>query len=464
LNKEQISQNQQAYPTVQAPYAYMQPMDDEINLVDLWVTLAKYKSIFLKVAIGLLVIGVFLIYFMHKDSYEVVSTVQIGGYISAMGEERPIEVPESLISKVTDAIEPSFTNQWIKKEKYEKQVKTDVSNPKSSSIILIKNKVSEDELALFIAYQKQLALVILKDHDGIIQSLQAGLLSNLAIANLKLNELENPLFLKIALKGIEIKVDAEKIKLKKLQDKEFFGIKKNQFKNKIITAKQTLNLIKGKAGVINKKLANLDESKKIIKKNIDELQQLIIAAHKNKKKSLSKATELSAMSLLLIDNEIQQNQNRLLTLEERYYVDIENERSTLNEAMQSNKAQQISQRNKMAILDEQFQELLLDNELKVAQQQLTIDKVLLSIDKKKFQTKNMIAQQKQKLNKLQTQLDNYNKTRVVSEGVVSQKSVGLSKKLLLILLMFISGFVGFMAVLIALFKDKLKQRQLELGE
>lgn len=458
-----VSHNQGNQATMVQPYYMQAPYeDDEINLVDLWVTLSAYKRQFFTVFFIVFAIGAVYSLFAFKENYELTTAIQIGTYQTGGGEVA-IESPESLLSKITNSIEPVFTKKWKMGHEYEKNIKTSIANPKASNVIVIKNKMPIDQVTIFDDYQLKLSEAVIDDHKKIIVALQAKLFSDLAIAKLKLNELENPLFLKIKMKALEINLDAEKIKLQKLQDPQFFGIKKNQFKNKIITAKHILDLAVGKSGVIEKKLLNLNETKKIIKKNIDELSSLIKVAHKNKKRALKKATELNAMSLLLIDNEIQQNQNRLLTLEERYYVGIENERSDLQEKLESSEVAQIDQQNAIAILDEKYKEMILNNTLNIAQQKLAIDKINLSIQRTKFNTQLEVKKHKQSIAEMQTKLDNYNQTRIVANPSVSQNTVGLSKKILLVLFIFISGFIAFIVILVLIFLDKIKQRKFELA-
>jgi len=400
MNDSSKSSNEQQQPLIQPYYAQAPYEEDEINLVDLWVVLSSYKVRFFKTFIVVALLAACYVSFFHKTSFEMTTTIQIGTYTSTTGEIA-IETPEALLSKVLNSIEPIYTNQWKLEKSYEKIVKTNITNPKGSNIIVIKNKVTSEEIELFDDFQLQLAEKVVLDHQNIIVSLQANLLSDLEIKKLKLAELENPLFLKIKLKAIEIALDAEKIKLKKLEDVQFFGIKKNQFKNSIVAANSALDLTLGQAEVIKTKLINLDKIKKIIKNNMDELQELIAVSNKNKIKSFSKATEQNAMSLLLIDNEIQQNQNRLTALEERYVVELENERSEIKENLKSNSIKQINQKNKINILNDQYEEMILNNTLQIAQQKLEIDKIVLNLDQTKFNTANSIAKQKQSVNELE---------------------------------------------------------------
>lgn len=447
----------------QVPYYAYPENDDDINLVDVWLAFVGYKILFLKVFLAILILGIVLAVFVFKEKYSLISTIQIGT-IEQDNKSIPIELPESLLSKINNSIVPLYYQNWKLENDYKKSFETAASNAKGSNIILISNKVREHEVSLFANYQETLSKLIIDDHQRIINSLKAGLNSNLEIARLKLKELENPVTLNIKLKTKQLLLDAEKIKLKKLSDEKFFGIKKKEFQNRVLGGQHKLNLMKGTAKVLENKLKRLDETKNILFKNIDELKQQINLAHINKKKALEGATELSAMSLLLIDNEIQQNQNHLLALEERYFVSIENEKTSLQDQINANKLEQIDLQNNNVVLQQKYEELLLDNKLQLEQQQLTIDKGELDLDKIKFNNLNAISLQKQNIKEVQTKLDNYNETRVVSAPIASLKPVGLTRKTLILLFVFLAGFAGFAVVLMAIFSDKVKERKLELSK
>lgn len=317
---------------VMMPSYYMQKQyeEDDINLVDLWIVLLKYKMLFFCAFFAFLVAGALFVWGGDQKRYELTSTIQVGT-IQVGSDDMgitgvPIESPESLLSKISNAIEPFYTAEWKDKHKYSGGTKIDVSNPKGSNIIILKNKVEPNDVELLTKYQQGLLQEILKDHDEIVKGLQAPLRSELGIAALKLTELENPLFLTINLKELEIKADAEKFKLKKLQGKNFSS-----------------------------------------------------------------------------------------------------------------------------------------NELEIEQQQLVVDSAVLNVEKKRFDIVNAIALQQKRVEVLQTRLDSYNKTRVLSAPILSEKPAGLSHKVVMVLVVLMAGFLSFLLMLIVIFSDKVKQRKLELA-
>ena len=65
------------------------------------------------------------------------------------------------------------------------------------------------------------------------------------------------------------------------------------------------------------------------------------------------------------------------------------------------------------------------------------------------------------LEQLKTKLKLVDKTRVLQQGAVSLKPVGLTRNLLILLVIFVAVCIAFMSMLLALFRDKVKQRLAE---
>lgn len=435
--------------------------DDEINLVDIWITLVKFRKVFFLVFSAIMLLGLLSALTVFQEKKSLVTVVQIGTY-SQEEKTLPLESPESLLSKINSAIIPEYTNLWMTEKGIDQAFETLASNPKGSEIITITNKVKENEVALFTDYQKKVAGVIIEDHRRLINSFQAKLTSGLELAQIKLKKLENPLELGIKLKSSQIKLEEEQDKLRRLQDDNFFGIKKTEFKNQILAADHELELLKKEGVNLQLQVQRIEENKKIIAKNIGELSQQIKEDRESRKAAQKEVTELSAMSLLMLGNESQQNHNRLLSLEERYYVTLENDKAAVLTKLDANRLGQIDVEKRINILKQKYDQMLVDNQLQVEQQNLVVEKAKLDVEQIKFNHQNAIAQQKQNIREIQIRLDNYNETRIVSPPVASLESSGLTRKALLILVVFMAIFSGFFAMLVAMFADRVRQRRLEL--
>ncbi len=111
-----------------------------------------------------------------------------------------------------------------------------------------------------------------------------------------------------------------------------------------------------------------------------------------------------------------------------------------------------------SLLNIRFQDVLLNN--KIQQDELAQLLASLKLKMNNIQREHQIEidQQQRLVESLQSKLDNFNRTRVVTEPVSSLAPQGMTKKLLIVLVIFLAAFTGFAAMLVAMFRDKVKQR------
>jgi hypothetical protein len=317
---------------------------------------------------------------------------------------------------------------------------------------------------LFSGFQQKVAEQIVEDHRRLMNSFQAKLISGLELAQLKLKKLENPLQLSIKLKASQIHLESEQDKLKRLQDESFFGIKKDEFKNQITSSEHELELLKKTGVKLQQQVDRIAENKQIISRNLTELTQQIKEDREARKAAQKEVTQLSAMSLLMLSNESQQNHNRLLTLEERYYVTLENEKAAVLSKIDANRLAIVDIEKRINVLKQKYNKMLIENNLQIDQQKLVVEKAKLDVEQIKFTHENDIASQRQSIKEIKTMLDNYNETRIVSPPVPSLGSSGMTRKTLILLIVFLAAFAGFVAMLVSMFADKVHQRELELSK
>jgi len=113
------------------------------------------------------------------------------------------------------------------------------------------------------------------------------------------------------------------------------------------------------------------------------------------------------------------------------------------------------------VLKARYEEILLDNKIKQDQQSQAIEASRLKMDDVRRAHQLKVEQQQRAVEAVRGKLKSFNISRVVSDPVRSVKPAGLSRKLLLVLVVFLAGFLAFMAVLLALFRDQVRERELE---
>jgi uncharacterized protein involved in exopolysaccharide biosynthesis len=87
-----------------------------------------------------------------------------------------------------------------------------------------------------------------------------------------------------------------------------------------------------------------------------------------------------------------------------------------------------------------------------------VDEIKVKLEKIKLEHEQSIAMQEQKVYELKTRLDNFNETRAVSTAVQSLKPEGVSRFKLGFIAILVAGLAAVVAVFLAIFRDKVKER------
>ncbi len=353
---------QPIYPQyIQAPY-----VEDEINLVDVWVALIQYRKIFFGVFIALLSLGVVFAVFGFNERYMLNSAVEIG-VVGNGGSVRKLESTESIISKLSNVLVPKITAQYMVQHPELGAFDTVISTAKGSEIVLIQNKVKEAQIPLFISYQSLLADELIKDHDQKISFYQSDLKAKLSQATDKLKQLKSPEDLSSKLEKVILLQKSNESKLAH-------------------TIKSFKLIEQGGTGLI---LTTLN----------DDQRKLFITGGK-----LNQSLLNIRYQDVLLSNRIQQDE--------------------LTASIESSKAK--------------IKDIRREHQIEIDQQQRLVDSI-------------------------QFKLDSNNRTRVVTQPVPSLGPQGMTRNKLIILAVFVAAFAGFAAMLLAMFRDKVRQRLEEIA-
>jgi len=185
--------NEQARDLEVMPLQYVTgyAAEDEISLVDLWITLARFKKVFL-VSLSLLVaIGLVLVALLLAEKYSMSSIIEPGRIMQ--GDTRvPVETPTALVNRLNTSILPEVTRQYADKHGLP-LFKTSVANPKGTNLVIIKNTVDENSRSVIADFQREVVSRITGEHQkqGVLAA--KVLQQQLAQERKLLSELTNPL-------------------------------------------------------------------------------------------------------------------------------------------------------------------------------------------------------------------------------------------------------------------------------
>lgn len=444
-------QNQQ--PTPPGNPVYISP-EDEISLIDLWLIIARRKKIFWGVFGFFMAAG--LIFALTKTKqYEVTTVIEIGATVQD-GKLTPLKTPNSVKVKLEHALIPKILNAGNADGKHTAITTTVLKN---SNIILLKSKATDDKVNKTAETHAEIVSALTNVHDRILRLYRQKIAAGLFRAKSELELLKDQRSTNAQRKTIESQLKKASIKLAQLQDTTIQKHKRKSFEVQLENEKNRLESLKSKEMVLYSKSERVNTSSKLLKGQIEDLKHHISEAIQQKKRSIKDTKEAAqAMALLMIDNEIQQNRNRLSTLEERLYVGIENQRSDLTRNIEENLRQQ---KHQISLIDQKQQNIgryLRENTLAQENQVSGIAQIRAKLDKFEIDQKQKIQIKTEQVNELNNRLSNLIETKAITPPLRSQNPVGTSGKLILTLSGILGIMLGLFSTFIAEFLSKARTR------
>lgn len=265
--------------------------DDEISLVELFHVLVKRRQTILSVFLAVFIGGVVFSLLMPAQ-YRYTTTIEIGTVLEN-GKTMLIDQPGTLRAKINEAYIPYVLERLAQEQAEGYRIAARI--PKDSEVIVLESKAPETKGVTIINLQKQVVDHVKRNHQRVFDIIK---------------------------KEINVELDKSKNKLSALQDR-----------HKVLIAD----------------LERLDHASKLLTDQIKNLKALVADAIGYRKKARTQTgDETRAMTLLMIDNEIQQNNLRLAALEERFYIDLPREKDSLNNKVSYNLREQQEQAAEIA--------------------------------------------------------------------------------------------------------------------
>ena len=270
--------------------------DDEISLIDLWGVLVRRKKVVGGV-FALCLAGAVAAALIKSDKYLYSTSLEIGTVLDE-GKQMPIDSPNTLSSKIREGYIPAVLNEYAKTAEDAKEIEITVRVPKSSDIVVIEAKGKEKKGDTLKRLEREVVDLVKQDHGRIIDVTKKDILAQMIKLKRQHDELQ----------------DQEKVLLKDMER------------------------IKVTSGLVDQQLAD-------VKSSVEE-------ATKNRKNALrTVGNEAKAMTLLMIDSEIDQNRKRMAALEERLHVALPDKKDNLDKALADNHRAQENNQTEFDKLD-----------------------------------------------------------------------------------------------------------------
>ncbi len=269
--------------------------DDEISLVDLWLTLSRHRKLILGIVGSSLLVGL-LWAFLKPPQYEYRVSIEIGNrWIK--DEVRPIEEPDTALAKLKESYIPSTLRTSSRVEK-DRDIEIEAQIPKKSEIIVLTAKGTEDEGDMLKGLLVEVVDKLRADHQRIYSILKKDI-------ELRQRDLENE-----------------------------------------------LSSLKDEANLVEADRERLKERRELLKAEISELQRLISSTEAQYKRATAKpGGEANAMTLLLLDSEARTARARQSDLQDRMQITIAGDEDRLVKKLADNQRKQAEMKERMAKLD-----------------------------------------------------------------------------------------------------------------
>ena len=397
-----VARNLEAYP------AYYQ--EDEISLIDLWLVLVKRKKFILFTTVGMLVLGLAYVLFTPKK-YVFHTALEIGTTLVRTSDglaTQLIDRPETVIAKLQESYIPATQHELAQRQGDERWMPdVEARIAKKSQIVTIEAKGSANREKDYLTMLNHILGRLKADHQRQTRVVRAQLSIELALAKVRQEAVEDPTSLQTKINVLDTELKQSMIRLEELRDKRILAVPRQRIEAELERNKNKLLNLKDSARLLQAKYKRLDEIDELLKKQIRELDKQNNEALLQRSKASKNITNApSAMTLMMIDNEIQKNKTRLANLEERLFIDQKNAREALEKELEDNRRTQDVQAKVIETTRDELAKLSLDN--KRAQQRLIpqITEITERIKKTKADQARAIDTQRQKIKEIQTRLQN----------------------------------------------------------
>ena len=386
--------------SVPSQYIGTYAVDDEISLVDIWIALSKYKKLFFASMLLLIVIGMLLVALKIGDKYQMSSVINVGMLVQA-NEIVPIEPPAAIVAEISRSILPELTQSYTETHNL-RLFKTSVSNPRGTNLIIIENRVDESNQMIIAQFHKEIVSRIMRDHEKAYDVVNVGLKQRLAQERKLLSEIVNPLKLEKLTQTQRLQLQLERQALTRLTDKVLQESNLQGLRDKIRYAENS------------------------------------IEAYSTQNEALMKQINLASDSELNKDKgDIRANiaENRL--------------------AINTLQTQNIALKQRVERFDFELEQQILNKKVEIQALETSIKIIGDDLN-------DQVVLQKEKIKALELQLENEG-SRASAVAELSLRPVGLTRFKGFVLVIVLSVIGAFMIILVAIFRQKVREKITEGG-
>lgn len=369
--------------------------NDEIDLVQLWQVLERRKIVVFACTLLCVAAGIAFA-LLRDDSFKYSTTITLGYITTETGENTENLVsPQQGLAMLQETFIPMSREAMLKKyDGYSPEIKATM--PKDSQLIVLTSQGR------------------LEDGDRIRES-------HTMVVEAIRNETQQKV--DAAWKEQELKIANAKLKLKELEDPRIYKNTEKELLIQLNQAQSRLAEIVGQEKYLDLQAQQLATTQSLLNQQISESEKRLARAFKVRPAAVAEVSdEAKAMTLLMIDDQIQNENNRLAGLRERLEIGIEEKKNQLMK-----KREDFKRSKKL--------------------QALEIDKLESNLEKSKIDLGMTQEKQRNMIAAIENERKDIRETRALNIATRALKPVGKGKATILLL----SGFVGVVGGVICAF-------------
>ena len=287
------------------PAAQPLPYDpyDEISLVDVARVVWRHRRAALATLLAVIVAGV-AVAFLTPKKYTYSTTIEIGSQVEGGGIV-PIEAPDTALAKLRESYIPQERHRYLEAHPgVDKMLAVEARVPKGSQLVVLESTARAEDGSAYQHIQEQVVQALVADHARVFED-----------------------------------------------QRTVAALAKQR-------AERDLQALVDEQAVLKGRIERLKSSAQLIQRQIADTRRLIEDATANRSRAVAEARdEARAMTLLMLDNEVRENQQRLAELQRQLQIGLADERDTLQSALQENQRNQVLQQAQVQRLDQQLKNL-----------------------------------------------------------------------------------------------------------
>jgi len=430
--------------------------NDEISFHDLWMNLVLKKKLIAVCTALFLTMAIFYT-FLSEKSYRFTTSIQLA---IIDGKDTLIESPETVKGKLETAYIQLVLSEYRQTENddlYPYEI--NVTIPKSSRILVLNSKGKLNEERVFLDLHRKIVEKLRQSHRRVLDVYKKNLELTASRAKIKLDRLKDLQKIGVEKKKLEFSLQKQRTLLEEFTNPKIFEARKKTLDMKIKKSELGLETLVSGEKLFNLNLERLSDNRMLLEKELIELQPVIkIARQQYLKAQADVHSKDRALLLLMIGNDLQLNRQSLSALEDKLYIQLVKQEEEMQKKISDNQSMQSFQMEEVLQYKAELTRFLALKESKSKELSLKLEVIEAQKSGWKSNIRNQILEQENVYNEIDFRINSLDDTQAIVPPMRSIESISLSKKVVLILMLFLGLFVGVVVALISTSFDVARSR------